>query len=411
MVIASRGNAVVVPSGPGAPVEFRAESWQAALPSRDPSYSGGASWWPYGIVVPAIACAVRLVSETIAGFVMRTYEGRAERRQPVLDAWQADLFQDPDQSTSSFRFWEDVLTSVELWGGAFIHKRTGRGRVVALEVIDPDYLSVRVTATGEERIEAWSGGKRVDITREVIHVRGWSPNPAAAQGVGTTDLHRSSVSGALDYESFRGRYFANDATPGVVLSHPGKELTSEQRVDLLRSWMRRHAGPDKRGLPGLVWGGMTVQNLAGSSMRDAQGTELADAIVRDVAREFRIFPPALLHAAVDSNAGIVSAEATADMFMRFSLQGRMRRIERAFAADADLFPDRSLYPRFDTTEFTRGDIATMASKVHQLVQVGVQTPNEGRAEMGYPPHPDGDVLQITPVGGAPNPTPPATQGG
>jgi len=105
-------------------------------------------------------------------------------------------------------------------------------------------------------------------------------------------------------------------------------------------------------------------------------------------------------------AGITSTEHTADTFMRFSLTPRMRRIERAFAADRDLFPDRALYPRFDTTEFTRGDTATMASKVHQLVQVGVLSPNEGRAEIGLPGHPDGDALQLTPVGGAPNPTPP-----
>lgn len=405
MILASRGSEVAVRTGPVDGAELRGGDFSGFFPPPGPNGSPGWSRMPEGVMIPAIACAVRLVSETIAGFVMRTYTGRAEQRQPVLDTQQADLFQDPDMRTSSFQFWEDVITSLELWRGAFILKRTARGRVVALEVLDPDYVAVTEWLDGRPpTIHAWSDGQRVDVTQEVIHIRGWSPNPAAAQGVGTTELHRTSIRGAQDYESFRGRYFQNDATPGIVLSHPGNP-TTEQRVDLMRSWLRRHQGPDGRLLPGLVWGGMDVKQLT-SSMRDAQATELADAIVRDVAREFRIFPPALLHAAVDSNAGIISAEATADMFMRFSLQGRMRRIERAFAADRQLFPDRALYPRFDTAEFTRGDIATMAARVHQLTQVGVQTPNEGRAEVGLPPHPDGDVLQITPVGGSPNPNPP-----
>lgn len=404
MIVATRGRHAAIASAPTV-VEERAADWTGFYPPPGANGTGRATRLPYGLMVPAVAAAVRLVSETIAGFVMRTYRGRAEQRRPVLDTWQADLLQDPDMGTSSFQFWEDVVTSIELWKGAFVRKTVRRGRVVALEVLDPDYVRVLDRPEGTV-IEAWSRGERVDITREVILIRGWSPNPAAAQGIGTTELHRQSVQGAIDYETFRGRYFANDATPGIVLTHPGK-VTAEQRTDLLRAWVRRHRGPDGRMLPGMLWGGMDVKQLT-TSMRDSQGVELAEAIVRDVAREFRIFPLDLLHASLGSGSGTQeTAEATADKFMRFSLQGRMRRVERALAADRDLFPDRSLYPRWDVSEFTRGDVATTARKIHDLVQVGAMTPNEGRAELGWPAHPDGDRLQVTPVGGAPNPEPPA----
>lgn len=400
MIVATRGRQQAITST-STVVEERAADWSAFYPPPGPNGSITTTRLPYGLMVPAVAAAVRLISETIAGFVMRTYRGRAEQRQPVLDTWQADLLQDPDMGTSSFQFWEDVVTSIELWRGAFIRKTVQRGRVRALEVLDPDCIRVLDRPDGVV-VEAWSQGQRVDITREVILIRGWSPNPAAAQGIGTTELHRQSIAGAIDYETFRGRYFASDATPGIVLKHPGN-MTREQRTDLLRAWHRRHRGPDGRTLPGLLWGGMDVQQLS-TSMRDSQGVELAEAIVRDVAREFRIFPVELLHASLGTGAGTREpAEATADKFMRFSLQGRMRRIERALAADRDLFPDRALYPRWDTTEFTRGDVATTARKIHDLVQVGAMTPNEGRAELGWPAHPDGDRLQVTPVGGAPNP--------
>jgi len=75
-----------------------------------------------------------------------------------------------------------------------------------------------------------------------------------------------------------------------------------QRVDLLRRGCNA-TGPRQAVLPGMLWGGMTAQQNADLD-EGLAGTELADAIGRDVAREFRIYPAALLHAAVDSNAGL-----------------------------------------------------------------------------------------------------------
>lgn len=400
MILATRGGRAAVTA------ERRDANVSGLIPARAQVGGLGMAGVPFGAAIPAVACAVRLVSETIATFPLRVYTGSATEREPVWDAWQADLFQDPDPSTSlsSFEFWEDVVTSIELFRGAFIYKHIAGQKVVALQVLDPDYVAVTEHRDKSVTIHAWVNGAREDITRRVVHVRGWAPVPAAAEGIGTTQLHRESIRGAQDYESYRGRYFANDATPGLIIKHPGQP-TKEQRVDFMRGWMQRHAGPDKRLLPGMTWGGMEVQQLQ-SSMKDSQGSELADAIVRDVAREFRIYPASLLHAAVASVAGMTSTEQTSNVFLRFSLRGRLQRIVRAIAADRDLFPDRRFYPRFDTSEFQLGDIQTMADRAHKLVQVGLMTPNEGRAENGLPPHPDGNTLQATPVGGAPNPSPP-----
>ncbi|MEW6583256.1 MAG: hypothetical protein AB1416_10910, partial [Actinomycetota bacterium] len=114
----------------------------------------------------------------------------------------------------------------------------------------------------------------------------------------------------------------------------------------------------------------------------------------------------LMHASM-KGGGPQAAEVWSDVFLRFSLWGRIRRIERAIARDRDLYPDWRRYPRFDVFDFHRGDIATTTNKIRDLTQVGVQTPNEARAELGYPPHPAGDVLNWPPVGG----TSPAKGGG
>jgi len=149
----------------------------------------------------------------------------------------------------------------------------------------------------------------------------------------------------------------------------------------------------------MIWGGATVEPIS-PNLRDSQTAEIADTIVRDVARMFRIVPAELLATTIASSS-LPQPEHAADLFVRFTLLSRLRRIERALASDPDLFPDRARYPLFDMSNFLRGDLATRATVVHMLRQDGVMTGNEGRAEFGLEPMDGADELQQTPVGGAP----------
>ena len=347
--------------------------------------------------VAAVACAVKLVSDTIGGFVMRDYEGHGITRSPVMTSRNAKLYQAPAEDITSFELWEDIATSVELEKHAIVWKVKASGRGVdELIPLDPSYFRVyRAKPTAPAVVEARVDGKVQDVTKDVIWVRGWAAVPGV-EGVSTLSLHKELLRGARAMDEYRGRYFDNDATPGIVLEHPGRP-TKEQRRDLLAAWVRRHGGSRQQRRPGLIWGGVKLHQMS-DSMRNAQAAELTDAIAREVGRAFRIYPIDLMHASM-KGGGPASAELWSDVFLRFSLWGRIRRIERAFARDPDLYPSWRRYPRFDVFDFHRGDIATTTDKIRDLTQVGVQTPNEGRAELGYPPHPDGDVLNWPPVGG------------
>lgn len=354
---------------------------------------------PIGLT--AFACAIRLVSETIGVFVMRVYEGDSSQRRVLLDDPRAALLQDGAEGyATSFDTWSDVATSVELCGNGFIWKGRRRrgGQVTELYAFPAENTCVYVDDRGNKVVEARVDGELQDITRDVIHVRGWSPC-VAVSGEGTPALHRTTLRGHKAMQQFRGRYFDSDSTPNVVLTHPGS-LKKEERDDLRASWNARHGGPngDKTGV---LWHGMTIQQLT-ANLEQSQLAELMTADVLDVARMCRIYPPSLLAAVVEQP--LPPAEVVSDLMVRFTLLHRLRRIERAVSADRDLFPERSSYARMDVAEFTRGDTATIVSKVHQLTQVGVMTANEGRNELGYPPSsdPEADKLLQTPVGGAPN---------
>lgn len=183
------------------------------------------------------------------------------------------------------------------------------------------------------------------------------------------------------------------------MEHPGQP-TDKQKGEILDSWIARHGDARNAHKPGLTWGGVQVKTLP-ATMRDAQGPEIGSAIVADVARMFRIYPPDLLHLTL-ATAVTEAAAAWADTFARFTLFPRIRRIERAFSSDPDLFPGHDRYMRFDAGDFTRANISALANVGHKLRQVGALTANEVRAMMGLPRIEGGDELLATPVGAGAN---------
>lgn len=357
------------------------------------------------IGIAAVACAVELLSEQIGSFVMCVYEGDAQLRRPVLDSTQARLFQEPtmDEDDTSFDLWADTVTSLELERGAFLWKtRTPEDGVVELRPVDPRLFIVRrKSVTSPRVIQARINGELQDVTRNVIFIRGWSPIAGAAEGLGKIELHQRPLRTQLAFEEYRGRYVENDGTPGLVLDASGSTPTKVQRDELLQSWAEKSAGPENAGKPAMIWGPVKDVKQLAPDLQQSQATELIQEQVLEVARMMRIYPPELLHAAVQRRPP-TNTEQISDMFVRFSCLPRMRRIERRLWMDTELFPDRSVYPRFDVSELLRADWATTATMIHELIQVGAITRNEGRAMLGLPRVDGGDDFQETPVGGAPN---------
>lgn len=353
--------------------------------------------------IAAVANAVRLVSEEMGALVMRTYTGDgAMYRQPDYTTWQAQLFQQPrmDEAVSTFDLWSDLAATLELEEHAFLWKTRGGKprRVLELFPVDPDFVRVQVK-NGLKKITARVDGAIRDVTADVVHVRSWSPGPATT-GVSTLEMHWQELKIAGAYDLYRGRYFDNNGAPGIVLEVPGSP-DKQKRQDMLESWWKRHGGAVNASRPGIAWGGMKVSQLA-PTLRDSQAVELDDVIGKEIGRMFRIFPLELMHAGTRITPR--SASDTSDIFIRFSMLPRMRRIERALAADRDLFPDPKLYPRFDASELLRADFATSATVAKESYQSGLAMRDESRAMLGLPPLPDGkgQTFQETPVGGAAN---------
>ena len=348
--------------------------------------------------LPAFLRGVRLIAETAAGLPICLYRGYGTSRMPVENAPQMALLRRPNPEQSAFTFWSYVFTSM-IRGNAYIYKVKVRNRAVALYTVNPacvtpKYDGASVTFEVKDR----EYGPVVDEVGpdRIIHIPGILLEDPYV-GVSVVEAHRHSLGNELGRQRFEGRYIANDASPGLLLKHPGN-VTKEQRDEIRASVDSRHAGASQAGRTALVWGGWDMDH-APISLNDAQFIESKRYSVQDIGRMLGI-PSGLLN---DPDApGGDSPEQENMRFLKHGLKSWMERAEQGVEKDRDLFPEPDWEVEFDENGFLRADIQTRYNAYRLGRQGGWVTANEIRSLEGLPPVDGGDEIQETPVGGAAN---------
>jgi HK97 family phage portal protein len=351
--------------------------------------------------LPAVGAAIRLLSETVAQLPLNVYRGRGADKRLADQTWQYRLLAElPGMGDfTPYDLLSDVVASIEAGGNAYLQKVKAAGQVLALIVIDPS--RVRVTREDGEKVfyvrDRDGVEKRYDAG-SIIHIRGFTLS-GADLGLSPIAVHRQSLGSILAQEEFKGRYYGQGTHVGGVITTQSA-LNKEQSKAIRDQVERQHGSVHNAHLPLVLQGGMDWKP-SGMSLQDSQYVEGERLNLTQVANIFRI-PPRLLGA---ESEGRSLAEQDMLRFYTLSLGPRLRRIELALASDADLFPQRIIYPEFDTRPLLRTDAATQAEVDHKEIQSGLMLVDEIRAERGMAPLPDGagQVPQQTPVGGAPNP--------
>lgn len=353
--------------------------------------------------LPAVGAAVRIISETIGSLPCIVYSGDGPDRTKATNTLQWDLLHErPSLDSTPFDLFQDIAACIETRGNAFVQKiRDARGRVTELIVIDPDAVRVyRDSDTREKKFDIQAAGDRyVGLTStDILHVRGMTLR-GGIRGISPIELHRNSIAMSYAVQEYVGRYFQNDASPGLVIKVPGS-LSNQQARQILEVFAANHSGLRNAHRPGILAGGADLDqvrvNLADTTAIDAQKFS-----VFEVARMFNV-PPSLL-GALEGTSRAPDDEAAA--FLKFCLGPRLRRIESALRADPDLFDGTNLYPEFKVDSLLRSNTAERYTAYVAARQAGWLSANEIRELENYPAVPDGDNVQQTPVGGAPNPTP------
>lgn len=392
-------------------VELRSGEWGSShlLPQPGTAYLSGA-----GVVVsenaayglPAVSNVIRSPAEIIASLPFMTYRG--DPRGRAEDTWQWQLLhEEPDSDgTGSFAFFYDLEVSLEATSNAFIQKAKSRRRIEALYVIDPQRVrAYRDSDTGQKLFDVWYGPneKREGLTQaDILHVRGFARCPGDVAGTPLLELHRDAIGTAIALQGFEGDYFRNDGQPPFWLTGAKNRQHAQE---ILAFHNEQHQGSGKRWRAGAMWGDMDVKSIP-IAMQDAQFADAKRLSIEDACRIWR-WPKELLEISSSTSGMPVDENAWTARMMKFYLLPRLRRIERAFAADRDLYLASGLVGEFLTAALERADFVTRMRGYKDARQGGWATANEIRDPENLPPRDDGNTLLLTPTGSAPNDVGPA----
>ncbi len=166
----------------------------------------------------AVYACVSLISETFGSLPAILYRrsGKGKERAPDHSLYPV-LHDAPNPEQTSIEFRSTIMAHILLWGHGFAEiVWNGAGEVKQLWPIPP----YKVTAGRNSRNELIYQVKIDDQTTRnlradrILHI-------SAPLGLSPISQAREALGISMAAEEYAGRFYANDASPGGVLEHPG----------------------------------------------------------------------------------------------------------------------------------------------------------------------------------------------
>lgn len=331
--------------------------------------------------VPAVQCAIRVVSEAVAtlpAYVSQEVSGEYVRK-PEHPA-QALLSSEWNGWTSAYEGLLSMVIDAQCRDeGALAWVNRVGGKPVEIIRYAPGVVSVLYdTATGEPSYRIGAGPLN---PADIIHVRPLGPLCRAP-----LTLAREAIGLAIVMALHASKLFANGARPSGVLALKGN-ASADTITKIREAWQLAHGG-DKSGGTAIVGSEASYQQLTLTSV-DSQFLELRTFQIQEIARAFRVPPHMLfdLGRATWSNSEQMGLE-----FLSYTLQPWLDNIKGALRRALFTAEERAAgyCVEFETDDLTRADIGARAVAYSSLVSSRVFNPNEIRRWEGAAPYKGGD---------------------
>lgn len=359
--------------------------------------------------IDAVFASIQLIAGQGGSLPCVVYSGRGRQRTVAeQDPRFWLLHEEPNPETTPDLFFEALLAGVLAWGNGFAEKVKNRaGTVAELWNVAPKGISIERTSSGEKRFHL-PGLNRTVGSDVILHVPGFGFD--GYRGRSVIEIHRESLGTIRARDAYEGRFYANDATPGGILSVDG-ELSEDAARRLKTGWEEAHRGGENRHRVAVLEGGTKWQSI-GLPLKDQEWIERQRFTVAQVARMFGVAPE-LIGGDRSGSLTYSTVEGQAIQFAVFTLRRWLVRLERSLRGDRDLFPDpRAAYPKFSIDALMRGDSAARAQFYRTMREIGAMSANDVREKEDLPDiGPEGDVYATTIAGAAPATTTPADGSG
>jgi HK97 family phage portal protein len=201
---------------------------------------------------------------------------------------------------------------------------------------------------------------------------------------------RRAIALGLASEEFAGRFYDNDARPGLAIKlGPEYDYDEDAKKRLAESFDATHAGLKNKHRTAVLDEGMGLE-MFGFPAEQAQLIEQQKWSVEQAARIFNI-PPHLLHHL--DRATFNNIEEMGLNFIIYSLRTWLVRWEQQIKMQ--LFAgDRRHFAEFNVDGLLRGKIADRMNAYWRMFQMGALSPNEIRAKENMNPIEGGDEYYV-----------------
>ncbi len=298
----------------------------------------------------AVYACVRILAETIASLPMHTYRYTANGKEKAMDhPIYYLLHSEPNPEMTSFVFRETLMGHLLLWGNAYAQIiRDGRGRVVSLYPLLPNKMLVNRNDQGILYYQYEKDGQTFLLRNyEVLHIPGLGFDGLI--GYSPIAMAKNAIGMAIATEEYGAKFFANGASPGGVLEHPG---VVKDPARIRESWNAVYQGSGNAHRVAVLEEGMKFQSI-GIPPEQAQFLETRKFQINEIARIFRI-PPHMIGDLEKSSFSNIEQQSLE--FVMYTLDPWVVRWEEAM--QRALFSEsekRQYFIKFNVDGLLRGD--------------------------------------------------------
>lgn len=337
------------------------------------------------------AC-VRLISETVSTLPLRVYQNNDDGSRTLAKSHHLYklLCKKPNAEFTPSRFRLMIVASICLWGNAYVEKIYIGKRLVSLEPLLPQCITVKRLKNGSlEYKEVKNGKDRVIPENRIMHIRGFGID--GINGLATIYQGRETVGSATAADQSAGKFFKKGMQPSGFLT-TDVQLNDKQRGQIGDN-VTKYAMSENAGRIMVLEAGMKYQNIT-MNPEAAQLLQTRSYNVEELCRLWRV-PPFMIGHMDKASSWASSTEAQMLHFLTNTLRPLLVNIEQELAASL-LDPRESddITIEFSVEGLLRADSKGRAEYYNSALNNGWMNRNEVRRLENLPPVPGGDVYTV-----------------
>lgn len=313
------------------------------------------------------AC-VELIASTIASMGVTMYQTTDNGKEKVEDELSYLLKSRPNESTTAFKFYQELIKNMLIYKHGLAYIRTKAGRIVSLEVLDPDITSIeKIYGTNKYIIRTTIDNKQVTLNyNQVIHIQDMADRFKVIKPIAEAKKYAMNLI---------TNYFKDGKTPvkGVInvqgsLGTEAKKIFKRAFNNVLQS--------DNDGVA-ILDEGATYTNISTSkTFTEQQLNQLQEALDEDIFKSFKV-PRSLVGDNSNGNA-YNSLQSLQESFVK-SLACYLEQLEQELdykcLGEAERF---SKYFKFNASKAMRMNPKDRAEYYKAMVNNGLMSIKEIR---------------------------------